>query len=212
MGRQAFGTRMVYRETFLQFQLRLQQHFIRRNCIHGVRYIRNDSFINGGEEWESNTSSRSEMPIWTVSQRFSHLQWRRFFEELWGRPTTTADFGSSLWQIHHTSNVCLLEDKIPDWGMYLFTISYGSYAMDQRSGDGWVSEWEKIFIINTRYFNAEFWSTHWTESSIILTSKEESVWRYNRPRRRTVSFADDRSLTWSTSTSGSLEPTILSRI
>ena len=29
-----------------------------------------------------------------VSQRFSHLQWRRLFKELWSRPTTTADFGS----------------------------------------------------------------------------------------------------------------------
>ena len=36
----------------------------------------------------------------------------------------------------HTSNVCLLEDKIQDRGMYLFTISYGSYALDQRSGGG----------------------------------------------------------------------------
>ena len=32
----------------------------------------------------------------TVSQRFSPLQWRRLFQELWGRPTTTADFGSSF--------------------------------------------------------------------------------------------------------------------
>ena len=39
------------------------------------------------------------MPIWTVSQRFSHLQWRRLFKELWSRPTTTADFGSPLWQV-----------------------------------------------------------------------------------------------------------------
>ena len=31
------------------------------------------------------------------------------------------------------SNICLLEDKIQNWGMYLFTISYGSNAMDQRS-------------------------------------------------------------------------------
>ena len=31
-------------------------------------------------------------PVWTVSQKFSHLQWRRLFKELWGRPTTTADF------------------------------------------------------------------------------------------------------------------------
>ena len=35
-------------------------------------FIRTDSLINGGEEGESNTSSRSEMPVWTVSQKFSH--------------------------------------------------------------------------------------------------------------------------------------------
>ena len=29
-----------------------------------------------------------------------------------------------------------MEDKVQDRGMYLFTISYGSYAVDQRSGDG----------------------------------------------------------------------------
>ena len=45
---------------------------------------------------KTRTRPRSEMPIWTVSQRFSHLQWRRLFQELWGRPTTTADFGSSF--------------------------------------------------------------------------------------------------------------------
>ena len=35
MGRQVFGTRMVYRETFLQIQLRLLQHLIRKSQIHG---------------------------------------------------------------------------------------------------------------------------------------------------------------------------------
>ena len=34
-----------------------------------------------------------------------------------------------------------------------------------------------------------------TESSIILTSKEGSVWRNKRPRSRTVSFVEDRSFT-----------------
>ena len=46
------------------------------------------------EKSEAHTRSRSEMPVRTVSQRFSHLQWRRLFKELWSRPTTTADFGS----------------------------------------------------------------------------------------------------------------------
>ena len=41
MGRQAFGTRIEYRETFLQIQRRLLQHLIRRNWIHGVLICRN---------------------------------------------------------------------------------------------------------------------------------------------------------------------------
>ena len=52
---------------------------------------------------------------------------------------------------------------------------------------------------------------HWTTSSIIPISEEESVWRNKRPRSRTVSFAAGRLLSWSTNISGSLEPTILSR-
>ena len=54
------------------------------------------------EPLHSSTVEKSEMPVWTVSQRFSHLQWRRLFKELWSRPTTTADFGSSFRQIPHT--------------------------------------------------------------------------------------------------------------
>ena len=96
------------------------------------------------------------MPVRTVSQKFSHPLWGRFFKELWGRPTTTADLGSSFWQIHHTSNVCLLEDKIQDWGMYLFTFSYGSYAVDQRSGDGWFSGWSQIFVLYYRFRTPDF--------------------------------------------------------
>ena len=37
---------------------------------------------------------------------------------------------------NYFGNLRLLEDKVQDRGMYLFTISYGSDAMDQRSGVG----------------------------------------------------------------------------
>ena len=53
---------------------------------------------------------------------------------------------------------------------------------------------------------------HWTESSVNPASRKRSVWTKWMPKKRTVSFVEDRSLTWSTSTSGLLEPTILSRI
>ena len=120
------------------------------------RKSRTDSLINSGEGWERNTSSRSEMSVRTVSQKFSHPWWGRLFKELRGRPITTAVFRSSFWQIPDTSNVCLLEDQIQDWGMYLFTISYGSYAMVQRSDFGWISGWSKIFLFCKRYSNAKF--------------------------------------------------------
>ena len=71
-----------------------------------------------------------------------------------------------------------------------------------------------------RNSNARFWSsqckdcfsTEQNQSSIIPSSKERSVWRNKKPKEWTVSFVVGRSLAWSTSTSGSLEPTILSRI
>ena len=154
-----------------------------------------------------------------VSQKFSHLQWRRLFKESMGRPTTTADFRSSIWQIPHASNICLLEDKIQDRGMYLFTISYGSCAMDQRSGDGWISGWSQVFVFCKRNSNAKFWSTRCedrfsTEQNhpwFSLQEKGQSGGT-KKPRSSTVSFTEDRSLTWSTKTSRSLEPMIPLRI
>ena len=77
-------------------------------------------FIHSGKEWEANTESRSEMPVWTVSQKSqSSSVGGDSSKELWSRPTTTADFRSSFWQIPYTSNLCLLEDKVQDRGMYL---------------------------------------------------------------------------------------------
>ena len=99
------------------------------------------------------------MPVRTVSQKFIRPWGGKIFKGLWGRPTRTADFGSSLWQIPFSNNTCLLEDKIQNWGTYLFRISYGSYALDQRSGNGLFSGWFKVFVICKRNSNAEFWST-----------------------------------------------------
>ena len=41
MGRQGFGTRMVYRETLLQIQRRLLQHFIRKSQTYGSLMYQN---------------------------------------------------------------------------------------------------------------------------------------------------------------------------
>ena len=52
-----------------------------------------------GQNGNQTPDTGSEMPIRTVSQKFSHPLWGRFFEELWSRPTTTAYLTSSFWQI-----------------------------------------------------------------------------------------------------------------
>ena len=161
MGRQIFGIHPVHQETFLHIhKLLLQLRILKNWILLGGKLLKNQfTCLYSGEKWKTRTRPSSEMPVWTVSQRFSHLQWRRLFKDLWGRPTTTADFGSPFWQVPHASNLCLLEDKVQDRGMYLFTISYGSYAMDQRSWVGWFSGWIKIFVIWKRNSNAKFWST-----------------------------------------------------
>ena len=58
------------------------------------------------------------MPVWTVSQRFSHLQWRRLFKELWGQTNNDCRFRifiltNSLhqlrlrpWKIRFKTEVC----------------------------------------------------------------------------------------------------------
>ena len=157
------------------------------------------------------------MPVRTVSQKFSHLQWRRLSKQLWDWPTTTADFGSPFRQVPYTSNLHLLEDKVQDRGMYLFTIPYGSDAMDKKWS--WLIQWmiwdlRRLLVVFQclilKYLMRGLLQ-HWTKSSIIPTSKEEAVWRNERPRSRTVSFAVDRFHSWSTITSGSLGGMILSK-
>ena len=115
-------------KTFLQIQQRLLQHLIRRSWIHGVPINRNTHhhmwWVRTKHEFRIRDASQDRQP------EIQSSLVRRFFKELWSRPTTTADFGSSFRQFPHTSNVCLLEDKIQDWGLYLFAISHRSHAVD----------------------------------------------------------------------------------
>ena len=157
------------------------------------------------------------MPVWTVSQRFSHPQWRRLFKELWGRPTTTADFGSSLWQIPTPATFACWKirfktevrtcSKFPTKSMqWIKEVEMVDSVDDFKSS----SSIRGISMPNFEVLDARIASAL-NKSSIILTSKEETVWRNKRPRSRTVSFVSGRLLTSSTITSGSLEPTILSK-
>ena len=118
-GRQAFGTHMENRETFLQIQMRHHQHLILKNCISGIHRSRSCSIH---PQWrkvrDKKTKSRSEMPVWTVSQKFSHLQWRRLFKELWWQTNNDCRFRIFIfdkfptpatfacWKIRFKTKVC----------------------------------------------------------------------------------------------------------
>ena len=158
------------------------------------------------------------MPIWTVSQKFWHLQWRRLFKELWSRRTKKADFVSSFWQIHHAKNISLLEDKIQNWGMYLSTIYFGSYAVDQikmelvHSVDDLKSSLSKKGTHGPKLWVARRENSfiHCTESSRIPASIK-SVWENRKTKKRTASLKADRFLDLRL-LPGHWRPKVLSRI
>ena len=161
MDRQIFGIHPVYQETFLHIhKLPLQLRILKKWILHGGKLLKNQFTCLQRRKVED----QNEIKIWDASlDRQPKIQSSSVeetpFKELWSRPTTTADFGSPFWQVPYASNLCLLEDKVQDRGMYLFTISYGSDAVDQGSEVGWFSGWSEIFVIYSWYFNAEFIST-----------------------------------------------------
>ena len=184
------GTHMVSRETFLQIQRRLQQQLIRKSPIFGSLMYQNAHH----HMWRVKGKHQTQLWIRDASQdcepEIHSTLVREILQRLWSRPTTTADFDLHFDKIPCTTDVCLLEDEVHNKGMYLFAISWCQNLKYSMRG-----------LLQQR-----------TKSSMILTSKEESVWRNKKPKKRTVSFEEDRLPTWSTSTSGSLELTIPSRI
>ena len=98
--------------------------------------------------------------------------------------------------------------RFQNWGTYLFTISYGSYAMDQRSGDGWISGWSQNFRVLSEELLGQTLSCstrellqHWTKSSRIPRFKKkgqsggnESSKRRPLPPWKTDRFPDLRVL------------------
>ena len=141
-GRQAFGTHMVYRETFFAnphasssapYPQELNQWRTSiEEPLHTSTAERKVKDQNKIEIWDASLDRQPEIHSTLVRERFSK------------------NYGANQQRLQisdpYTSNVCLVEDKVHDWGMYLLIISYGSCAVDQRSGDGWISGWSQIFV------------------------------------------------------------------
>ena len=76
-GCQIFGIHLAHWETFFANpQASSTAPYPQELNPWRKNHWRTDSKVYSGEEWKTRTKSRSAMPVWTVSQRFSHLQWR----------------------------------------------------------------------------------------------------------------------------------------
>ena len=139
------------------------------------------------------------MPVWTVRQRFSHLQWRRLFKELWCRPTTIADFSDLhfdkfptpatfvCWKIRFKTEVCTCSQFPTEAMQWIKEVELVDSVDELRSS----SSTRGISMPNLKYSMRGLLQRR-TKSSIIPISKGESVWRNKKPRKRTVSFEVDR--------------------
>ena len=122
---------------------------------------------NVSEHTSPHVMSESQTPAQdqrrTVRQKFISSLVKEDFQKNYGADQQRLQISHPHFdKFTHVRNVRLLEDKIQD-GMYLFTISYGSYALDQRSGVGWISGWSIIFVLYKRNLNAKFWSIRYED-------------------------------------------------
>ena len=132
-GRQAFGTHIVYRETFFEDPL----------ASSSAPYPQEFHQWNSSEEpLHSSTMEKSERPERNQDLRCQSGPSAKDSVIFSGRDSSN-NYGADQQRLQisdlhfpYTSDLCLLEDKVQDRGMYLFAISYGSDAMDQRSGVG----------------------------------------------------------------------------
>ena len=118
IGRQAFGTRMVYRETFLQIQRRLLQHLIRKSPIVKAKH----------QLWIRDASQDRQPEIhWTSEGIFSNKygpdqERLQISDPHFDKFPNTATF--ACWKIRFKTEVCTAHNFL------------GSYAVDQGSGVG----------------------------------------------------------------------------
>ena len=194
------GHTWYLRETFLQIQMPHFQHLIRRNWIHGIPVQKSRFTSSTVEKSETNTSSRSEMPLWTVSQKFCHLQWRRLFNESWGRPTTIGVFRSSFWHAPYTSHVCLLEEK-DSRPRYVLVHNILRKQYNGSKTWSWLIQWTNWYrrhphyvVFQCRIFEVVDARIASALNRIIHDShfKRRISLEEQEPRSRTVSFAEDR--------------------
>ena len=206
-----WDTHGISGNVFCQSCFVLFSTLFRRKWIHGVPEQKSQLHSSTVEKIERRIQDQDQRCQSGPSAKNSvTLQWWRLSKELWGRPTATADFRSSYWQIPYTRNICLLEDQIQDWGMYLFTISLRKLCNGSKKWR-WLIQWMNwrssssirgIQMPNFEVLDARIASA--LNKIIHNSHKKIQSGGTKGPEAGPVPSVEDRLLTWSTNTSGSL--------
>ena len=137
-SREILGIHPVHQETFFHIHKLLRQLRILRNWIPlGRKLPRNQSTCL----LQRKVEDQSKTQIWDASldslpKILSPS--KETLQRIKEQSTTTADFRSSIWQILHTSNVCLLENKNRRL-KYLLVHNFPTEAMH------WIKEVEMVY-------------------------------------------------------------------
>ena len=207
---------MVYRETFLQIRRRLLQHLTRKSRTHGYHV---------SEHTSPHMMSASQTPVQDQrcqsrpSARNSVIPSEGGFSKNYGADQQRLQVSDphfdkfpmpatfACWKIRFKTEVCTCWQVPTEAMLWIKEVELVDSVDDLKSS----CSVRGIQMPNVEVLDAKI-VRHWTESSSIPNLKERSVWRNKKPKKRTVSFVENGPLTWSANTSGSLEPTILSRI
>ena len=209
---------MVYRETFLQIQPRLLQHLIRRSWIHGVPKYQNTHhrmwWVRTKHQFRIRDASLHRQPKiqsssveGDSSKNCGADQHRLQISDLhFDKFPTPATF--ACWKIRLETEVCTCSQVPTEDMLWIKEVEMVDSVDDLKSSssvrgirmpDFEVLDGKIASALNRIIHNSHF-------------NRRVSLEEQKSPDKRTVSFAEGRSLTWSTSTSESLEPMIPSRI
>ena len=147
---------MVYRETFLSIQMRRHQHFIHKNCISGIHHAKSRSIHpqwRRVREQEQDQDLRCQSgPSAKDSVIFSggdssknygadhqRLQISDLHFDKFPTPATFA-----CWKIRFKTEVCTCSQFLTEAMLWIKEVEMVDSVDDL-----------KIFVINTRYFNAK---------------------------------------------------------
>ena len=121
--------------------------------------------------------------------------------------TTLATF--AYWKITFKTEVCTCSQFPSEAMLWIKEVEMVESVDDLKSSR---SIRKKRLLGQTLSYSTRELLQQWTKSSRIPGPRKRSVWRKWKLTKKTAFSREDRSLTWSTTTSESLEPMILSGI